>query len=119
MILTLIILAWLTYLFVKGFLNGCDGVSYIAGGAVVTLVLLLIVLCVRLDAASFHQKGIALQETITEQRKYGDTTMFERASITRDIIDYNVELQQDQFYANNVWTSWFYPDYIKDLKPIK
>lgn len=80
-------------------------------------VALALPLC-RLESKKFSLQFIEVQKTITDQRGSAQTE-YERATLTKTIVDLNKELIEQQFYADNIWTNWFYDKSVLTLKSIK
>lgn len=72
----------------------------------------------RLESKKFSLQFIETQKTITEQRGSAQTE-YERATLTQTIVNSNKELIEQQFYAANIWTNWFYDQSVLKLKSIK
>lgn len=71
----------------------------------------------RMDHYSNIKKYDAFKETIENSRKEGALTEFERASIQRDIVQWNQDIESVKYY-NEYFDIWI-PDEITKLEHLK
>ena len=72
-----------------------------------------------IEVVSKTQKFNATVTTINYARENRSISIIELAAVQRDVIECNQWLASNQYWAKNLWTSWFVPRAVLDLKPIK
>lgn len=96
------------------------GVAYAiaAVSLVIALIALICIPIIRFATSEQIQKFKSKQTTIEQQRNVNSSEL-ERATISREIIDYNAELSNYKYEASNKWISIYYNQEGLDLEPLK
>ena len=68
----------------------------------------------RSDISEFEAARVTIQ-----QQRDNKLSEYERATLTKEIVDKNQWLAKNQFWAKNVWLNWYYDKKILDIKPIE
>ena len=121
MIISLLFIMSFVGWFVAGAIKQNDDIkegSYVYGGFVV-LALFMFFAGFRLSVPGEVREFRAVQQTLLDARGNAGISAIELAAIQTEIIKANRWLAGTQFYAKNLWTNWFVPASVLDLKPIK
>lgn len=68
----------------------------------------------RSDISEFEAARVTIQ-----QQRDNKLSEYERATLTKEIVDKNQWLAKNQFWAKNIWLNWYYDKKILDIKPIE
>ena len=95
------------------------------GAAIVTTITVVLFLintfCVitgpvntRADIKEFESAKLTIQ-----QQRENKLSEYERATLTKEIVDKNQWLAKEQFWAKSLWLNWYYNPEILYITPIK
>ena len=110
-------IVWLVAGFIKDNDNAKEGACIY--GVCVGSLLLLCLFGFRLSVPGHVREFRAVQQTLTVARENTVISPIELAAIQAEVVKANTWLASTQFYAENLWTNWFVPASVLDLKPIK
>lgn len=68
----------------------------------------------RSDISEFEAARITIQ-----QQRENKLSEYERATLTKEIVDKNQWLAKEQFWAKSIWLNWYYDKKINNVKPIQ
>jgi type III secretory pathway component EscR len=84
----------------------------------------IVFLIAMLSVVPIHRANIRSQYLKYEEMKASVENMsqmegYEKASIYRDVIQMNTNIEQAKYYARSKWTNWFFDPIIFEMTPIR
>jgi uncharacterized membrane protein len=95
-----------------------DGLSLII--FIMGIVLLIITLIIMpIQRAQVRASYLQYEEMKASVENMSQMEGYEKASIYRDVIQMNTNIEQAKYYARSKWTNWFFDPIIFEMTPIR
>lgn len=90
--------------------------SIISGIALIVCIINIIV--IQIPAKKDYEK-VVMEKEMLEYRLENDNLGIGNELLYKDIVEFNQELKDVKYYANNPWTNWFVNGYIAEIDYIE
>lgn len=98
-----------------GDLRLSSGICIMLGGILVFFCCMFMLIN-RTTIASDLLKLEVLRKTYESDQLRGQ---YDRSAILLKVAEANSNLASDKYYADNIWFNWFWPDAVREAKPIE
>lgn len=88
-------------------------------GTGVLLGCVICIMTVQIPAENDYQKMLYEKEVLEYRIENEDSNIVGNELLYNDIVEFNNELRNEKYYANNLWVNWFHNAKIADIDYIE